>query len=420
MGALKDLYQTISEELGKGEASHSEAAFTEKLRRDTVRHHVSKALFELERTLLLNPQQKGALFPTREEDAKAPFDELELIVKNNVFVKNHIGAVKECITDLDELSTTGDPEETAALHRDELSQKVLNMLHAQTAQVLLLTDKDENGQASHFVKQPKAFLQGVMIAADRDRDAFDEVHFDKDLSTVDLDCKEYLRKSRPNPKWNAIREEDENFNKDALKLRKDIDRLEADAFLLSGKAGEDAERKRMQAEKILAKATQARTSAIRDAFRTGDISEYYYKQRTEQLEKREYTHVPEIFEVDALKNREQYLKDHDLQDLSKSERNAICALALKRAQKEKEIYLKKQFLSKKGLDHSDRYMISEMALRKDIFYRGLSEGSGLCEEVTDDGSCRISVDLDEIGEDYIGMTMRQVASPREKERSVKK
>ena len=212
MGALKDLYQTISEELGKGEASHSETAFTEKLRRDTVRHHVSKALFELERTLLLNPQQKGALFPTREEDASVPFDELELIVKNNVFVKNHIGAVKECITDLDELSTTDDPEETAALHHDELSHKVLNMLHAQTAQVLLLTDKDENGQASHFVKQPKAFLQGVMIAADRDRDAFADVPFDKDLSTVDLDCKEYLRKSRPNPKWNAIRAEDENFN----------------------------------------------------------------------------------------------------------------------------------------------------------------------------------------------------------------
>ena len=77
-------------------------------------------------------------------------------------------------------------------------------------------------------------------------------------------------------------------------------------------------------------------------------------------------------------------------------------------------------MTKRGLTHSERYLISEMALNKDAFYRGLSEGSGLCDEVTDDGSCRISVDLDEIGEDYIGMTMRQVASPSEKERSVKR
>jgi len=421
MGALKDLYQTISEELGKGEASHSEAAFTEKLRRDTVRHHVSKALFDLERTLLLNPQQKGALFPTRDEDAKAPFDELELIVKNNVFVKNHILNVKECILDLDEISTVDDPQETAELHRDELSCKVLNMLHVQTAQVLLLTDKDENGQASWFVKQPQAFLQGVLIGGDRKQDAFEDVHFDKDLSTVDLDCKEYLRKSRPNPKWNAVREEDEKFNKDALKLLRDLRRLQTEANISDGEKREEAERKIAQAEMVLAKATQARVGAIRDAFRTGDISEYYYKQRVDQLERREYTDVPEMFEVDALRNREQYLKNHDLQDLSKSEADAICALALTRAKKEKEIYLKKEFLTKRGLTHSERYLISEMALNKDAFYRGLSEGGGLCDEMTEEiDGCRISVDLDEIGEDYIGMTMRQVPTAEELARRLKK
>ncbi|MBR4800630.1 MAG: hypothetical protein IK048_03050, partial [Clostridia bacterium] len=70
MGALKDLYQKISEELGNSQevSAASEATFTEKLRRDTIRHFVTKALFDLERTLLLNPQQKGALFLSHEDD----------------------------------------------------------------------------------------------------------------------------------------------------------------------------------------------------------------------------------------------------------------------------------------------------------------------------------------------------------------
>jgi len=423
MGALKDLYQKISEELGNSQevSAMSEASFAENLRRDTIRHFVTKALFDLERTLLLNPQQKGALFLSHEDDEDAPFDELELIVRNNVSVNNHIGTIKECILDLDEISTTEDEEQTKELHRDELSGKVLNMLHKQMAQIILLTDEDFNEQADLFVKQPKEFIRSVLLGSDRKEDAFDDVRFEKDLSTVDLDCREYLRKSHTNPKWNSIRSEDELFNKDASKLLRDIRMWEVSMRSATGEELENLKRKKERAENVLSKATYTRNSAIQDAFRTGDISEYYYKQRSEQLTKRDYSHVPEMFEVDALKDREQYLRRHDLQDLSKEEGAAICALAQKRAEREKGLFFRKEFITKRGLCYSPRYLISEMAINKDIFYRGLASGSGLYKEPEKDDTVeQISIDLDEPGEDYIGMTMRQVPTAEELERRLKK
>ena len=421
MGVLKDLYQQIGEELGNSQAfSGAEASFAKQLRRETIRHYVCKELFNLERMLLLNPQQKDALFLSHEEDEDAPFDELELIVKNNVNAKRHVGTVKKCIIDLDEISTADTPEETKALHADELSQKVLNMLHVQMAQVLLLAGEDDNGQASWFVKQPRSFVHAALTASDRRADAFDDVCFDRDLTTLDLDCHEYLRKPQVNARWAAIRAEDDLFNRDALRLLRDIRAWETSMRGATDKERTALEHKKRRAEEALAKATTARNSAIRDAYRTGDVSEYYYRQRAEQLDKRDYSRVPEMFEVDALKNREQYLKSHDLQDLSKEEADAICALSLKRAQKEKDVYLTKVYLTKKGLSHSQRYLISEMAINKEIFYRGLAAGNGLFREEEEDDVCRISVDIDDPGEDYIGMTMRQVPTAEELARSRKK
>ena len=423
MSVLKDLYQTIREKVGVSQpvSATSEAPFAEKLRRDTIRALMTKAVLDLEQTLLFNPQQRGALFLTPDEDGDAPFDELEVIVRNNVSVRGHIGNVKECILDLDEISTTEDEAETKDLHRDELSNKVLNMLQKQIVQVLVLTGEDENGQADWFAKQPKEFVRGVLAAADRREDAFDDVLFENALSSVDLDCREYLRQSHANPKWSSVRAEDEIFNRDALKLQKDIRAWEARMTVAEGKEFEDLKRKKERAENVIAKATYARNSAIRDAFRTGDISEYYYRQRSEQLERRDYSRVPEMFEVDELKDREQYLKRHDLQDLSKAEGDAICALAQKRAEKEKEIHLKKNFLTGRGLASSRRYLISEMAINKDVFYRGLAAGNDLFKkEEEKDEVCQISVDLDEPAEDYIGMTMRQVPTAEELARRLKK
>ena len=414
MGALKDLYQKIWDEIGGNQASQnmSEASFTEKLRRDTVRLRITKELNNLERMMLLNSKQMGALSLYHEGEDDLPFDELELIVKNNVLSKSHIRNVKDCILDLDEISTVENPEETKQLHNDDLSKAVLNMLHKQTAQVLLLgnSNSSDNGQAEWFVKQPQAFVQATLIANDRQQDSFSDIHFEEDLTSIDLDCHEYLRKPHVSDKWGAIRSEDESFNKDAQKLLKDIRELDARLSHASGKEREEIENKKVRAENVLLNATYARGSAIQDAFREGVISEYYYRVRGEQLEKRDYKRVPEMFEEDDIKNREQYLKDHDLQDLSKEEADSICKLALKKAQKDKNIYLVKEFLTKRGLANSSRYLISEMALNREIFYRGLATGRGQYDDGVEksDTVSRISVNLDEIGEDYIGMTMRQV------------
>lgn len=422
MGVLKDLYESILKELGVGQglSSASGSAVTDKEGRANARRLVGNHLFDLECTLLLNSQQKGAMFLSHEED-DAQFDELELIVRNNVSVKKHIGTVKECILDLDEISTTDDEKETKELHRDELSQDVLNILQKQMTQVHILNDEEDNEDAKWFEKRPKEFVRGALIDGNRKENAFSDVRFNQDLSSVDMDCQKYLRNNHSNSTWNSVRSEDEVFNKDALKLLKEINNWTEKLKTATGKERDSLIRKKEKAENVLAKATNARNSALQDAFRTGDISEYYYRHRTDQLEKREYTRVPEMFEVDALKNREQYLKNHDLQDLSKDESDAIFAVALKRAEREKEIYLKKKYLTKKGLSRSRRYLIAEMAINKDIFYRGLaSDGGYRNTALEDEETNRISVDLDEQAEDYIGMTMKQVPTAEQKARSLKK
>ena len=164
MGVLKDLYKSILRELGVGQAlsSASTLLVTDKEGRADARRLVGNRLFDLECTLLLNSQQKGAMFLSHEED-DAPFDELELIVRNNVSVKNHIGSVKECILDLDEISTTDDEKETKELRRDELSQDVLNILQKQMAQVHILNDDEDNEDAKWFEKSPKEFVRSVLI-----------------------------------------------------------------------------------------------------------------------------------------------------------------------------------------------------------------------------------------------------------------
>lgn len=423
MGALKDLYKRIQEDVGKSQVTSatSEAQFTEKLRRETIRHLVSEALIDLEYSLLLNKEQKGALFLSHEDDTEMPFDELEVIVRNNISVKNHLGTVKECILDLDDISTVEYEEETKELHRDQLCSKVLNMLQKQMTQVLILTGEDSNDQADWFAKKPKEFIRGILVDAERNEDAFDDIRFESDLSTADLDCREYLRKSHTNPRWNTIRTEDKIFNKDALKLLKNIHMIETQMKSATGKEFEELKRKKERAETVIAKATYARNSAIRDAFRTGDISEYYYRQRTEQLDKRDYSNVPEMFELDTLKEREQYLKNHDLQDLSKDEADAICELALKRTEREKELYFKKQFLAKNGLGSSRRYLISEMAINKDIFYRGLGTGKGpYKKEEEEDKVKQISIDIDEPTEDNTATMLRLLPTAEELERRLKK
>lgn len=414
MGALKDLYQMIWKELGGSRAfsDASEPLSRENLRREIARHGVAKEVNNLACMLLLNPRQKGSLPLYKESDEAAPIDDLELIVKNNVTAKKYVKTIKECILDLDELSAGADQAETEALHKDELSVAVLNLLHRQAAQVLVLSGADEKNQLELFLKQPKNFVRSVLLSGDRAPFAFDGVEFAKDLSSVDSDCREFIRKSHLEKKHNAVRKEDERFNRDALKIGRVIRKLDRALIEAKGKKRETLESKKARAEELLAKSTMLRRSALRDAFRAGDISDYYYCERGEQLQNSIFTHVPEMFEADALKDKEGYLKEHDLQDLSKEEREDVCNLARKKTEADKELYFKKKFLTNRKLARSNRYMISEMFLIKERFYRGLAEENGLYEDTPKTGEA--------IGNGETETAMRQNPPTEEKTRSVKK
>ena len=422
MGALKDLYQMIWEELGGSRAfsGSSDAPFAENFRREMVRHGVTKELNNLESMLLLKPRQKGALLLYKASDEAAPIDELELIVKNNVTAKRYVEILKECILELDELSTAEDEEETKALHKDDLSAGVLNLLHRQTAQVRILCGADV--MLERFLKHPKDFVRDVLLNGDRKLFSFDEVTFTEDLSSVELDCGEYLRKSHLTVKHNAVRKGDERFNRHALRIVREIRKRDRALAQSSDKKRESLEAKKEKAEEALVKATMTRREALRDAFRAGVISDYYYRERCEQLKKRDYTRVPEMFEADELRDKEQYLLAHDLQDLSKEERADICELARRKTEADKETYYKKLFLTHRALARGGRYMISEMSLNKERFYRGLAAESGLYEEspVTDKKGSPVREKAGEIGSDSNETAARQTPPIDEKTRSVKK
>lgn len=393
MGVLKDLFKSILDELaenGQGYFGASAAPIAQEVKKGSVRKSISDHFSAAERMLLMSPEQRDAMFLF---DESRPFDEVEFIAKSGVSARLYMRDVKECICELDDLSEGKDKKETEELHSDELSQTVLNALHKQAAQIMILNGKDEKDEIGWFVKQPKEFMQATLIENDRKADAFADVRFKKDLTKIDVDCNEYLLKSASDKSRNAIRKSDENFNRDAMRLVNDLQKAEYNLPASRGKERDKIEKLRQKTEQVLEKATEARETALKGAFRDGKITEYYYHQRTQQLESRDYTRVPEMFEVDELKDKERYLKDHDLQDLSPSERDSICVMAQKRGEKDKETYLKKDFLAKKGLASSERYLISEMAIDRFVFNLGLAAASGRASSIGEEE--RISVDLDD-------------------------
>lgn len=402
MGLLKDIFQIIWKDLVDGQDSNMIVSKprSDKEIREVAREQMIDELKRMERLLLMTPQQRDTLMLYEEKDAKDAFDELEFITKNNIKIKQHREYVKESILDLDEISTTENLEETKELHCDELSTNVLNMLHRQSAQFMLLKDDENDDQEKWFVKDPKSFIEATLLEANRKGDAFRDVSFENNLSAIDLDCNKYLRKTTSqNNDWIAIRKEDENFNKDAILLLKNIQQLSKKAASSAGNEKAEYERQKARAEKVLRKATDARCSALEQAFRNDKITDYYYRQRTQQLLARDYSKTPDFFEIDAIKNRNNYLKAHDLQDLKKEEADMLIANVTKKAEQDKKLFLIKDYLVKNSLASSKRYLLSEMDIDHDVFFLGMAEKGSrtiFYNVVTgNDKVVRVAVDLED-------------------------
>jgi|GEM_PF-2246387 len=402
MGFLSDFYHQMINKLGMGQAPFSmrEQNLGQQEQREVIRGKLAEDIAKIERALLMNPQQYATVSSSNDFfDDDLPFDELEFIIKNNLSSKQYIKNVKDCVLDLDSLSEGKSAEETKRLHKDELSQKVLNLIHKQSAQVMLLKSVEENDPVTWLVKEPASFVQATLLEADRQENSFDEIQFEKELSSLGFDYKEYLNRSLSAPSKSAIRQADEAFNKYALKQKKLINRWTRNAVKAKGEYKNECEYQKMRAEKDLARGVDARKSALLDAFRSGEIDAYYYNQRLEQLSVEDYSHTPELFEADALKNRSAYLKAHDLQDLKKDEADNIISLAKTKAEKDKKLFYAKSFLKKKSLASKKRYSITEMKTEKKMIYRGYSAGMEMYEEVmveTEGDPVQITVDIDEI------------------------
>ena len=402
MGVLNRLYNLIFEKFDRGQTSFGVPVgpLDVSQKRTLAREELADELNLLGCALLLTPNQQDGYSFEKGENEDAPFDELEFISKNSLTSRQYIANAKECIWELDEISVEDSETVETKFHSDVLSVKVLNLLQKQCAQVLFLTGDDAGGNALWLVKEPQSFVRAALLEKGRPADAFDEVPFDKDLSSIDIDYKEFLQNS-DNLSAKEMQKADSAFNKEAQRLQKLIKKWEKSADKTVGERRSECIAQTERARKNLARGVDARRSALYEAFRAGVISEYYFDKRRGQLAQGDFSKVPDLFEADALKDRRTYLKEHDLQDLDKQEADNILAMAKRKAERDKNNFFTKRFLMTRGLASEKRYEISEMKIEEQLLYRGfVSERGfvierGYAQNISEDKGARITIDEDE-------------------------
>ncbi len=403
MGVLNRLYQYLQEKFDDSRTSFDAPTdFIEVApKRAFIRAELADRLRLIECALLLTQNQQDVFDLQTDRDEDIPFDEMEFILKNGITTRQYISNAKTCILDLDEISDGDSEEESRFLHTDSLSQTLLNMLYEQCAQVMLLTGDDAGDAAQWFIKEPRSFVRAVLSEEGRRERAFDEVRFEKDLSSLTMDYNEFIQKQGVSRK-SEIKNADEAFNKEAQKQRKLIKKWERLAQKATGERRNEYEYQKERAEKNLALGVATRQNAVLEAFRAGAISEYYFDKRKEQLSIGDFSRAPELFEADALKDGRAYLKDHDMQDLDEKEADSILDMAKKKAERDKKNFYTKKFLMMKGIASEKRYEISEMKIEEQLLYRRFASEREYLRNAAEDGATRISVDVDDLSVETSG------------------
>ncbi len=419
MGALKSLYQHLQKKFDESQTYFGAPVDVIDIsqKRALTRAELADHLRLLECALLLTQNQQEGFDLETESDEEVPFDEMEFILKNSLTTRQFIENAKDCIGDLEEISFCVEEDERRALYSDALSVKTLNMLHRLGAQVMLLTGDDAGGTAQWFAKEPRSFVHATLVEMGRDESAFDAVAFEKDLSSLDLDYNEFLHKQDVVHK-SDIKKADEAFNKEAIRLKRLIDKWDKSAQKAKGEYRSECEYQRERAKKDLALGIAARKNAVYEAFRAGVISEYYFDKRKEQLAKGDFSRVPELFEADALKDRRAYLKEHDLQDLEKEEADSILAIAKKKAERDKKSFYIKRFLMLYGLASAKRYEISEMKIEQQLLYRGFVSERAYMKGIQKQKGARISVDVDDPTAENKGATLKPATELKDPNRMI--
>ena len=396
MGALNRLYQYLQKKFDESQTVSGAPSDLVEIaqKRAFTRAELADRLRLIECALLLTPNQQEGFDLQTERSEDVPFDEVEFILKNSLTARQFISNAKDCILDLDEISFCEQEEERKALHRDDLAVKLLNLLHGLCAEVMLLILDDAGGIARWFVTEPHSFLRATLAEEGREETAFDEVLFDRDLSSLPMDYEEFLHKQDVLRK-SDVQKADEAFNKEARRQQKLIQKWDKSAQQAKGEYRRECEYQRERAKKELAQGVEARKNAVFEAFRAGVISEYYFDRRKEQLAKGDFSRVPDLFEAEALNDRRAYLKEHDLQDLDKDEADSILAIAKRKAERDKKSFYTKRFLMSAGIASPKRYGISEMKIEDQLLYRGFVTERPFVQNLTEYKGARISVDVDE-------------------------
>ena len=193
MGALNRLYQYLQKKFDESQTVSGAPSDLVEIaqKRAFTRAELADRLRLIECALLLTPNQQEGFDLQTERSEDVPFDEVEFILKNSLTARQFISNAKDCILDLDEISFCEQEEERKALHRDDLAVKLLNLLHGLCAEVMLLILDDAGGIARWFVTEPHSFLRATLAEEGREETAFDEVLFDRDLSSLPMDYEEF-------------------------------------------------------------------------------------------------------------------------------------------------------------------------------------------------------------------------------------
>ena len=122
--------------------------------------------------------------------------------------------------------------------------------------------------------------------------------------------------------------------------------------LLKGKTGADIEKYSQQIED--------RKNELTDRFRKGAVTEDYYKERMKQLNDKDFNSpVPPMFRIDKMPKLQEWAKQNGIDDLPKDDQQLAYDLAKDRAQKDKEMFLKRRYLKSLGLDKTTVYTLEE-------------------------------------------------------------
>lgn len=199
-----------------------------------------------------------------------------------------------------------------------------------------------------------------------------------------------------NLKQNDMKQAKSYFENVAKDLKK-----EEEIFEQKYKSANDLDKQSLKEERF---------AALKQSFLLGDIPAKYFIERSRQLVNNDFGKLPPFFEIDKFPSQKEYIKNMDLEDLSKEDQKDTYLAAKERAQFEKNHFMEDWVSRKNGInvevddpeallraagvggyaDEAEQNINEPKEYRKQLVLDGLNEINNQIKEIDDMG---LGIDL---------------------------